>query len=381
MTTQLFPESDLVSKQRIENGEAAFTYTQTGYKIGTFEYPEDLRKRPDLQHYVAFYINVRDKRTGGATQNPDAYFEKSSEEAKRIDALNESNRITENDAKRASKVAKDNAATAAVAGTIIAGIGMGTRLSEIPALAGKALGAGLAARIAVRMLDKLNLPDFAPGTTSRLKEVITLHVEDRPSVKYGVNYNDRELGALTGLLVQGSAAASMPGGLKAIAPELQARVISELIKLPSLKAGGGTLNDLREIGTRQKTNPFREVLFESVDYRSFNFRYRFFPKSERETQKIQNIIHMFKVHMHPETTDQRLFYIYPSEFDIQYFYKDKENPYVHKFARCALTGMTVDYGGEQFATFDDGAPTEINLTLSFRELEQITSEGIKKNGY
>jgi len=381
MTTQLFPASDSVDAQRVAQGEAAFTYTQTGYKIGTFEYPEDLRKRPDLQHYVAFYINVRDKRTGGATQNPDAYFEKSSEEAKRIDALNESNRITENDARRASKVLKDNAATIAAAGTVIAGIGMGTRLTEIPALAGKALGAGLAARIAVKMLDKLNLPDFAPGTTSRLKEVITLHVEDRPSVKYGVNYNDRELGALTGLLVQGSAAASVSGGLKAIAPELQARFISELIKLPSLKAGGGTLNDLREIGTREKTNPFREVLFESVDYRSFNFRYRFFPKSKSETQKIQNIIQMFKVHMHPETTGQRLFYIYPSEFDIQYFYKDKENPYVHKFARCALTGMTVDYGGEQFATFDDGAPTEINLTLSFRELEQMTSEGIKKNGY
>lgn len=382
MATQLFPASDSVSQGRLDNGEANFTYTQTGYKIGTFEYPEDLRKRPDLQHYVAFYINVRDKRTGGATRNPDAYFAKSSEEAKRIDALNESsNRITENDARTAATVLKDNAATLAAAGTIIAGIGMGTRLTEIPALAGKAIAAAASARIMVKLINKLNLPDFASGTTSRLKEVITLHVEDRPSVRYGVNYNDRELGALTGLLVQGSAAASMPGGLKKIAPELQARFISELIKLPSLKAGGGTLNDLREIGTREKTNPFREVLFESVDYRSFNFRYRFFPKSKNETQKIQNIIQMFKVHMHPELTAEKLFYIYPSEFDIQYFYKDKENPYVHKFARCALTNMSVDYGGEQFSTFDDGAPTEINLTLSFRELEQMTSEGIKKNGY
>ena len=381
MTTELSPPSDLVSSQRVNNGEANYTYTQTGYKIGTLEYPEDLRKRPDLQHYVAFYINVRDKRTGGATQNPDAYFEKSSQEAKRIDALNGTNRITENDAKKAGKVLKDNAGTIAAAGTVIAGIGMGTRLTEIPALAGKAIGAGLAARIAVKMLDKLNLPDFAAGTTSRLKEVITLHVEDRPSVRYGVNYNDRELGSLTGLLVQGSIAASMPGGLKGIAPELQARAISELIKLPSLKAGGGTLNDLREIGTREKTNPFREVLFESVDYRSFNFRYRFFPKSQGETQKIQNIIQMFKMHMHPELTAKKLFYIYPSEFDIQYFYKDKQNPYVHKFARCALTNMSVDYGGEQFATFDDGAPIEINLTLTFRELEQMTSEGIKNNGY
>ena len=33
------------------------------YNIGTLEYPEGLRDKPDLQHYVAFFINVRDKTT------------------------------------------------------------------------------------------------------------------------------------------------------------------------------------------------------------------------------------------------------------------------------------------------------------------------------
>jgi hypothetical protein len=84
--------------------------------------------------------------------------------------------------------------------------------------------------------------------------------------------------------------------------------------------------------------------------------------------------------MHPELTPAKLFYIYPSEFDIQYFYKDRENPYVHKFARCALTDMQIEYGGEQFATFEDGSPVEVGLLLSFRELEQMTSERVK-DGY
>jgi hypothetical protein len=85
--------------------------------------------------------------------------------------------------------------------------------------------------------------------------------------------------------------------------------------------------------------------------------------------------------MHPELTAGRLFYIYPSEFDIQYFYKDKENDYFHKFTRCALTDMQIDYGGEQFATFQDGSPVEIGLQLTFTELEQLTSEGISNYGY
>ena len=85
--------------------------------------------------------------------------------------------------------------------------------------------------------------------------------------------------------------------------------------------------------------------------------------------------------MHPEISSGKLFYIYPSEFDIQYFFKDNENDYLHKFARCALTDMQIDYGGEQFTTFEDGSPVEISLVLTFRELEQMTKEGIEKYGY
>jgi hypothetical protein len=54
---------------------------------------------------------------------------------------------------------------------------------------------------------------------------------------------------------------------------------------------------------------------------------------------------------------------------------------LHKFARCALTDLVVDYGGDQFVTFSDGAPIEIGMSLKFQELEQMTSEGIEANGY
>jgi len=66
---------------------------------------------------------------------------------------------------------------------------------------------------------------------------------------------------------------------------------------------------------------------------------------------------------------------------IEYFYKDEINPHIHRFARCALTNMSVEYGGEQFVTFEDGSPVEINMSLTFQELEQMTSEGITQNEY
>lgn len=184
---------------------------------------------------------------------------------------------------------------------------------------------------------------------------------------------------LGGIFIQGSVAKSTAGGLQAMAPEAKARVLAEIARIPSL-GGQGFIPNLLELSSKTKTNPFRETLFESVDYRTFNFRYRFFPKSWNESQRVKRIIDMFKSHMYPELTPDKMFYVYPSEFDIQYYFKDKENNYLHKFTKCALTDLAIDYGGEQFVTFQDGAPAEISVSLTFTELEQLSAQRVR-NGY
>ena len=348
-----------------------------GYRIGTYEYPEDLRNRPDLQHYVAFYVNVRDKTTRGKNKNPEKYFTKDEEAGKTAALRNKGAPLSIKNLETGLSDLLTVAETGAVAGAAYNAFkGLNSRLKNPRDAVIGGLGAGLVTLGAIEagkaILDTKNLPAFSPGNTSRLKDVITLHVSEKPVVKYQTNYTDRELGTLAGLLVQGSAKETVAQSVRD--PEYQAALLASLAKIPTLKSKGGLISDILELQSRTKTNPFREVLFESVDYRSFNFSYRFFPKNERETERVKNIIDLFKVNMLPEITAEKLFYIYPSEFDIEYFYKDSPNPYLHKFARCALVNMEVDYGGDQFVTFQDGSPVEIGLTLTFRELEQLTSE-------
>jgi len=377
-SSQFTPASDIVSEKRkqYESKYKNSANYKSNYNIGTLEYPDGLREKPDLQHYVAFFINVRDKGRLGKNnpQNKDYYV--SEQEQKRINALNAegSPRLQNQDVAAATQTVLNNSATLAAAGYVVGRLSANVRRKDLFGLAAGTAGAALAGKFAKNLFQSLNLPQFADGGVSRLKEVITLHLEDRPSVSYKTNYNNgADLGFLTGLLIQGSAAASA-GTLKQMEPEIQARALSQLAKLP-------VLNNLRELSTRTKTNPFREVLFESVGYRAFAFKYRFFPKNKSESQKIYNIINTLKIHMHPELSGGKLFYLYPSEFDIQYYYKDEENNYLNRFARCALTDLNVEYGGEQFATFEDGSPVEIGLSLTFQELEQMTSEGIETHGY
>ena len=362
------------------------------YKIGTLEYPSGLRTQPDLQNYVAFYINTRDKATGGKgnPKNVDYYI--SDAEQQKADIQNNLGpKFNQNDIGKAGKFLAENAGKGVAAAIGLGGVLMGVKVRDLPALTGTAITAGVVVggvgipgteyKIPglVDVINNQNYSLFKSGKTSRLKDIVTLHISEKPVVSYGVNYTNRDIGVLAGLLVQGSATGSMENAFKN--PEFQSRGLVELAKIPQLKSAGGTLTDIIELNGRQKSNPFRETLFESVDYRTFQFSYRFLPKTKDETKRIEAIIKTFKKHMHPQITKNKLFYIYPSEFDIKYYYKNKENSHLHKFARCALTDMVVDYGGDQFVTIgNDGAPAEIGMTLKFQELEQMTSEGVER-GY
>ena len=348
------------------------------YTVKTLEYPDGLRTKPDLQNYVAFFINTRDKATGGKNEERVNYYVSKTEQD-RINALNNSgSRLTQDNIQEGGQNLLENAGKIAGLVALGASIGNGSKIKDWRSTLATAAGAGFLATGISEIVQELDFSIFKSGSTSRLKDVITLHVSEKPVVQYGVNYTNKDIGAIAGMLIQGSNK-SLFENMKD--PEMRSRAFAEVAKIPALKSGGGIISDLLELSSRTKTNPFREVLFESVNYRTFQFNYRFLPKTPDETEKVRNIIDTFKKHMHPELESKKLFYIYPSEFDIKYYYKDKENKYLHKFARCALTDLVVDYGGDQFVTFPNGAPIEIGMSLKFQELEQMTSEGIQTYGY
>ena len=71
-------------------------------------------------------------------------------------------------------------------------------------------------------------------------------------------------------------------------------------------------------------------------------------------------------------------YIYPSEFDIEYCFGSGQNQKLHKISSCVLTELNVNYSPNGvFSTFPDGMPTQINMQMSFTELELLTKERIK----
>ena len=150
----------------------------SNYNVNNHRYPLGLTSQPDLQHYVAFFINVRGKSklvTGG---NKDAYFTQAL-------SYNGQNRLDPRDAGTALPYA------VTAYGTLAAGAKAIEKTSTKGAYAGgktfakgsvAAVGAGLVTA-GLQQTDALK-----PDLTYRLKDVITLHLEERPSVKYSANY-------------------------------------------------------------------------------------------------------------------------------------------------------------------------------------------------
>ena len=201
----------------------------------------------------------------------------------------------------------------------------------------------------------------------RLNVAIAMHVPNTLSITYGVQWQDEGT-----LAFQAGDAILTTSALSATTAVLANQALTKTpIIAAALSAGSGLA-----------ANPKKEQIFKGVDRRSFVFKYLFSPRNAEESSNVRNIIKTFKYHMHPEYKDENNFlYIYPSEFDITYFQSDKENLNLHRHTSCVLTNMTVNYtpGGGTFATFPDGSPTQIEVTLSFTELAMLTKELIQES--
>lgn len=225
--------------------------------------------------------------------------------------------------------------------------------------------------------------------TRRLKTAIKLHMPNFMSTRYGVNYEEKEM-LVPGLVGAGlEAGASLAkaftdGGLDNVGDSISNANTNDLnsaVAAATLQAGqrAGVGGDVISKLGRIAPNPRREQLFRHVDFRTFQFQYDFYPRSPEEAKNVENIIYEFKYHMHPEYKDSNGFlYVYPSEFDIYYYHGSAENRHVNRHTSCVLTELTVNYAPQgQFTAFKDGMPTQINVSMTFKELAPLTKERIE----
>jgi len=335
------------------------------YSTTGLSYPQDLMNNPKYgENRVIFYINT----------SVDSRVLKSGSEVSVVEGVQRDMRgqlVGQKISTAAAITAAGGVAAVkgAVSGSVIGGKG------AIGAGVGAALGTGTGASIAM----SANNQEVPPGETKqptfsrpqkRLNAAIALYIPNQLGINYTVSWEADDTAAFS---AAAKGADTLGRGLKG-APGVAGEVLT------ALAIDKGQFGKEMGVASGLAANPKKEQAFIGVDFRTFTFEYNFAPQSPEEAQNVLNIIRAFKYHMHPEfKTENAFLYIYPSEFDIAYYKGATENLNIHRHTSCVLTQVNVNYTPNGvFNTFSNGMPTQINLTLTFKELQLLSKELIEK---
>lgn len=245
--------------------------------------------------------------------------------------------------------------------------------------------------------------------STKLVQSIALYMPPQVSVSYNANYAETEItrraeaavGAFAGgadaiaeLIYRqdfGAAGASIAQGVGAVKDAAKGAATQAVIGAAD-KLLPGT-KSLVALQRGKIITPRMEVMFEGIGRRSFEFTFIMIPKSASESQKIKEIVKLFKVHMSPKYSDSGLIIegpnvreqSIPDVFDINYMYRDKENSHINKIGTSYLTGMDVNYGGDRYTAYEPDAsgsppPQRTTMTLRFTEIELMYRNRVEE-GY
>lgn len=213
-----------------------------------------------------------------------------------------------------------------------------------------------------------------PGM-SRLDRVVVLPMPSDYRVGTTINYADSNQDMLGKI---GDVGDSLMNNTAATASDLMKLGISGLAtKLINLGAAALGADDVTSNKTmlargRAAINPKKETLFEDMSFRNFNFQYILAARSAHESKIVQEIIQTFRYYALPELSESKLFYSFPSEFEIMLMQGARENPSIPRIATCILKSVDVTYSpGGTWSNFRDGMAVQAHLSLEFQELELI----------
>jgi len=177
---------------------------------------------------------------------------------------------------------------------------------------------------------------------------------------------------------------------------------------------GGAINALKK-KSGLIVNPHKAILYSGPGgFRTFSFNYVMTPENVKEATAIADIVHYFKLHMHPgtpsydirtkdtsasasgyKTTSKRtveggintsMSLSYPDEFQIKMSvnrkHKDKSRNAVFNIKNCFLESLNVDYTTSGAAAFiTTGAmsvPATTTMAMTFKETELMTKNSIEQ---
>jgi hypothetical protein len=173
------------------------------------------------------------------------------------------------------------------------------------------------------------------------------------------------------------------GAIQSFISGASGKGIKDVIDATKVGAVGAVLGAQaqRALGQAGFSNSY--MTYGGPGFRQFSFTFNLKALSQEDTAAVDDIVKFFKFNSAPRVLQGGLYRIYelPRVFKISFHTKEgEENKFLPKISKCALTNVGVTYGGAKYSEFENHAPVETNLSLSFKEVS-LLSQGDIFNGY
>lgn len=355
--------------------------SESPFKTNTLKYPLDVGA-PDKGHYMLIY--VRKQKTSQVTDTP--------QEGATTQAItNVLNKSPIGDAAQAVKTSIGGEIGTIVSnqikrvdnftGGVISGVAGGVRTAvnalgtSIPTI----LNGNAAATQSIinRNVKSLQSNGGKLSQTIQTGDVIALYMPDTLQFDFRQNFEELSLtSGLSGLVGVAAAEQLIAGG--------DTEKFKDAVKAAASRIGPDVVRAGAFIGIGAVVNPMLEVIYKSPSFRSFDYIFKFYPRTEREGVEVQKIINLLQFHQAPELKNDgsQTLLIPPSEFDIKFYYSGKENDNIPKVGTCILKNIQVNYAPNGFSAYEvpgqnatlggTGMPVGIEMTLSFQEVTYLT---------
>jgi hypothetical protein len=213
-----------------------------------------------------------------------------------------------------------------------------------------------------------NFNDLGTGQTAAqflemkkdLRATVSLYMPETLSFTYTTSYGEESIIG---------AAASLPGLLGKPASFVNSVMDNQAVKLALNKLG-------------YAFNPQEQVLFQGIQFRTFEMSFTFSPRSANESSKVQQIVKLFRSYAAPTivTGVAGFFYTPPGVFNLSFKKDGAVNPNINKLTDCVLESVTVNYAPNGWSSHKDGQPTQMTMDLSFKETVLVDRDKIEQ-GY
>lgn len=207
---------------------------------------------------------------------------------------------------------------------------------------------------------------------------IALPMPEDLQAQYGANWGGAGFGALAGQIMK--ATTGTLDGDAAVDKLLGAgkRAIYKNIVDAANKGLGTSVSTNQAISGREGkiVNPNVEMMYEAPELRNFSLSFKMVAYSAAEAGVIRSICNTFKKAMLPSAAETGLLKV-PNICKVLFMTGSSPNPFLSQFKPCAITNVTVNYTPDgAYATYEQGAPVAVNLSVSLKELKLIFAEEI-----